>query len=152
MALSVFFSETTSEGILALLTIASPGLPPIRCTANNEPVTSRGQTFEPYPFNITLPTDATHERPRATLEIDNVSPEIMEEVRRLLDPPDVKIELVLMSTPNVVEKTIDFLRLTSVTYDALTIRGDLQPVDLWSQPAIAPTYTPVEFPGLAHAA
>lgn len=151
MALNVFFDETTAEGILALLTIESDDNDPLYVVANNEAIVSRGRTYEPYPFSITLPLDSGDERPSASLQIANVTPEIMTEVRRFITAPIVKIELVLMSSPSTVEKTIDFLRMVNVEYDALSITATLEPVDLWSQPAVEPIYSPIEFPGLRSA-
>ncbi len=74
MALSPeMYDVTTDAAFFVLLTITSAdGSDVSRLVNNNEPVTSRGEVFEPYPFSIVMPIDDPDQQPQATLNIDNV--------------------------------------------------------------------------------
>jgi hypothetical protein len=141
--------STTDEAFFVLLTIMpADGQGTIFVVNNLEPITSRGQVFEAYPFAISLPQDTGESQPSVTISIDAVDQRIIEIMRALQEPPTVKIEVVMLSTLDVVDKTIDFLELTNVQYNALTVTGTLRPVNFLSMPAIDAIYSGVEFPDL----
>ena len=79
-----------------------------------------------------------------------ISREIVEFIREMLDPPKFKIQIVLSSQPDTVDLVVDFLTLSSVNYDAMTITGTLAPNDPLSMPAIDSIYSGVEFPDLIY--
>lgn len=144
-------NSSTTEAFFVLVTFTSPETGEVFRVVNNlQDVTSRGQVYTAYPFSISFPSDVEGEQRRATITIDNISRDITRYVRESLDPPDVKIELVMSSTPGTVEKTIDFLRLVSVEYDAFTVTGTLEPYDFMSLPAIDSIYAGTEFPDLVY--
>jgi hypothetical protein len=132
---------------LVLLTFTLPGEPPLRVVNNTEPVTSRGDTFEPTAFEITLPTDDGEQLPKVQLEIVNVDGIVLDWVRKFPVAPNLKLEIVLSTQPDVVERSIDFLKLTSVDYDSLTISGTLLVENVLSA-GYGGQYSPFEFPGL----
>ena len=67
--------------------------------------------FTAYPFNISLPVEDGSKELSLTLTIDNVDQLLVEAIRGFLEPPTMKLELVLSSDFDTVEKKIDFLRL-----------------------------------------
>ncbi len=142
--------SSTDQAFLVLLTITPAegvGLP-LRVVNNLEAVTSRGQVFEAYPFAITLPSENADSQPSVTITIDAVDQRIIEQVRAFARPPSVRLELILSGSPDTVDKSIDFLELVNVTYDALTVRAVLQPINFLSRAAVADIYNGTEFPGL----
>lgn len=151
-ALEAVNASTTDQAFFVLLTFTSPvtGLQ-TRVVNNNEAVESNGEIFEPYPFSITLPVEAADQAPAARLTIDNVDRDITRWVRETVDPPEVRIEIVLSGTPDVIERALDFLMLTGVTYDATKVQGTLQLHDFMNQPAIDSIYAGTEFPDLVWA-
>lgn len=132
---------------LALLTITAEGLPPLRVVNNSEAIVSRGMTFEPYPFSVQLPSD-DDQAPTVTLTISNLDYAIVEFVRGQAVAPSVVVELVTSAYPDLVEKSLAFLKLMSVTYDALTLTGRLDVDDFISQRFPSEGYVPSLFPGL----
>jgi hypothetical protein len=115
---------------------------------NSEPVVSRGTTFEPYPFTVELPADDSESAPSVTLVISNLDAAIVEFIRGQAVAPNIWIELVTSAYPDVVEKALTFLRLVSVTYDAMVITGRLDVDDFLSQRFPAESYVPSLFPAL----
>lgn len=143
------FDQTTDQAFFVLLTIESQGaLQPLRVVNNNEIVSSRGEDFLPYPFSITLLSDSAESRPQITLTIDNVDRAITRYVRETLQPPILTLEIILSGSPDTVERRIDFLRLSNVRYDALSVSGTLTPVDSLNRSVVRRFYDPVEFPDL----
>lgn len=160
-ALSAFYAQETGDFPIILITITEPSLttpvrissdPTTRLIENLEQViygtTSRGNPFYFIPFSIVLPSDTDDAAPKATISIDNVSRELTPIIRGLSTPPSVMIELVMSSTPNVVEAVFPDFSITTIDYDQLTISGDLTVDLLVAEPFPAGTFTPSRFPAL----
>jgi len=122
----------------------------LRAVNNLEPIVSRGDTFEAFPFEITLPPDDGQKPASLKLTFPNVGRELMELVREFPaeDAPEVKLELVLSSDPDIVEKTIDFMQVADVVYDALSITFTLTSSSIFARKTCTGIYSQVEFPGL----
>jgi hypothetical protein len=134
---------------LFLLTITADGNPtPLRVVNNSEPVVSRGMTFEPYPFTVELPADDSESAPSVSLVISNLDAALVEFVRGQSVAPHIGIELVTNAYLDVVEKSLTFLKLVSVTYDAMVISGRLDVDDFLSQRFPGEAYVPSLFPAL----
>ncbi len=134
---------------LVLLTIDHDDIDPaIRVVANKVDITSNGETFSAFPFEITLPDNLEDAPPRARLKIDNVSREIAQAIRDISTPADVTIQVVRQDDFDTVEMTWPAMRLTNVRWNALTVEGDLEFENLTSEPYPAHTFSPAEFPGL----
>ena len=121
---------------------------PIRIVNNKVEIISNGETFNAFPFRISLPDNLEDAPPRAQLRIDNVSREIGEAIRSISTPADVTIQVVRQAALDHIEASWPAMRLTNARYDALTVRGDLEFEDLTREPYPAHTFSPAEFPGL----
>ena len=91
---------------------------------------SNGQTFQPFPFEITLPDDVEGRAPQAQLRIDNTSQEIIAILRGLTTPPSVTMQIVRSATPNVVEREWIGLEWRASTIDVGFITGRLTVDDM----------------------
>jgi hypothetical protein len=141
-------AQETGEVWLILLTIAHADLPtPIRVVNNNEDITSRGNLFQAFPFEIVLPGEDPDSPPRATIRIDNIDRSIVALLRSISSAPSVTIEIILASQPNTVEIAYSSLALRNVRYDAATVEGELFFEPLFNEPITA-TMTPSRFPGM----
>lgn len=147
--LRALFSESTREVLLALLKIDHPNLvTPIRVVNNLQPITSQGYTWAAFPFEITLPGEAEDELPVMTLRIDAVDRQIITAVRNLQGAPDITLDLIVASQPDVVEASFVGFKLKNVSYDNLTVEGELRLEEILSEPFPAHAMTPATFPGL----
>lgn len=157
------FAPETDEVFILLLTISHADLSaPIRVTPDQKEVLpiasalnpdtrgviSRGQEFIGFPFEITLPNEDEDQSPRAQLRIDNVSREIVRAVRSIRSPADVTVEIVLASEPDTVETALEGFQMRSVTYNALTVEGDLTVEQFDLEPYPSRRMTPSNYPGL----
>ena len=133
---------------LFLLTISTPGNPDLLLVNNNEEIISRGKTYLPYPFRLQLPEDTGDRLPVVKLQIDNISGEIIKAVREFQNPPTIKVEMITNKYPDIVEKSLDSMRLNSVGYDSITIQGELSIINVLSVKFPSESYDPISFPGL----
>jgi hypothetical protein len=140
--------STSAVAWFCLLTITPAGQQPFHLVNNTEPVISRGIEFKPYPFNFVLPTDDGETLPKVSIVIDNLAGEIIRAIRAELQPPRIDLEIVTSAFPDLVEKRLNFLRLRSVTYNAMTIEGSLETVNVLTAKFPRADYTATEFPGL----
>lgn len=148
VALASIHAQETGEVWLVLVTISHSTLAtPIRVVANNEDITSRGNLFQAFPFDIVLPGQDADGPPRATLRFDNVDRTAVNAIRGLTSAPDVLLEVVLASNPDLVEISFPGLSLRNVRFDALQVEGELFFESIFNEP-VTLTMTPSRFPGL----
>lgn len=141
-------AQETGEVFHMLITVANSNGPPIRMTTNSEDVVSRGNTFLAYPFALELPTDEAGNISEARLSIDNVARALVDEIRGLVEPLVLTIEVVTESTPDTVEYSAEDYRLKNVNSDAITISGTLTQENYLTEPYPKDIMSGATFPGL----
>lgn len=148
--IAAMFDEETGDGLLALLTIEHAALAtPIRVVNNWEDITSNGESYTAFPFDIVLPGSEAASATTAQLEIDNVSTEIIAAVRSASgDPPTVTILVVKLSDPDTVEITYPALQMRNVRADAGKVTAELYAADMQTEPYPGGNFTPGSFGGL----
>jgi len=140
---------TSSEAVwLFLLTIKVKGNPDLCFVNNNEQVISNGIIYEPFPFALNLPSDNGESQPKVTLTISNISDEIIKAIRSQVEAPILRVQMVSSAFPDIVEKDLDFLQLRNVSYDAISITGQLEVINVLTRGFPADQYDPVHYPGL----
>jgi hypothetical protein len=141
-------AEATGQAWLTLITLSHATLSePIRVVDNNEHITSNGDLYAAWNFEITLPGEDPDNPANARLTIGNVDPEILRALRTINSPPQVTIQVVLSDTPDIVEAEFTGLVLRNANYDAGQISGDLVFEEILTEP-VATSLTPADFPGL----
>lgn len=149
-ARAAIFAQETGEAFIFLLELTHPGFADtLRVCNNGENVTSNGQTYLWFPFELTLAGETDDTLPRARLRICNVDRRIVQAVRSVASQPvTARIALVMASTPDTIEAGWFEFRLVDVGYDELTVEGALEFDDAWNEPYPADSFTPSRFPGL----
>lgn len=157
-ALRAMYAQETGEIFVILITITHPDLKdesgnpaPLRaCTEllpARAPFVSNGDEFVYFPFQIELPLDAADELSQTRLRIDNIDGSIIDAIRALRQPPSVLLQIVLSSTPDIVEAEFD-MQLLDIDYDAIEIVGTLGWENILTEPYPGESVTPKFFPGL----
>jgi len=148
-ARAALHAPETSDVFLVLLTIDHADMQsPIRVCNNTTDITSRGDIYIAYPFQLTLPDDEDNRPPRARLTIDNVDRQIVQAVRSLTSSPTVTIEIIRAADPDVAEARFQDFRFTNISYDSHRVEGDLTVEDFTAEPYPAASFSPSLFPGL----
>lgn len=151
-------AQTTDECFIQLVTITSDALT-IPILVADDPfevlpvagvrgVVSRGDEFIYLPFTISMPNDDDTGIGRANISIENVSREIIRSILTTSGQIDIKVEVVLASDVDVVEYTLDNFILESVSYDALSINGQMTIQYYDKEPFPSKRFTPSDFGGL----
>lgn len=143
------YAQETEQEFVVLVALSHPDLAaPIRVNSSGKDVVSNGETFLAYPFEVVLPDDVDDRPPRAKLRIDNISREIVLAVRGISSAPFVTIQIVMATAPNTIEAEFPDFRLSNITYDQLTVEGDLTLEEFIGEPYPARVFSPADFPGL----
>lgn len=164
-AIKAMYAQETQEELILLVSIADPAHPedPVRLCNNYTGrlsqystdtdivygTTSRGNDYLFLPLQVNLPQEQEIGLGQCSIQLDYVTPEAIELIRgRLTKPTDVTIELVLASSPDVVEASFNGFSITSATYSAERISLDITMISLAREPFPCFNFTPQNFPGL----
>jgi hypothetical protein len=140
-------AQETDEVWLTLLTISSPELEqPLRFVNNKASVTSRGNLFLAFPFDVEFPGQDEQNPGEARLVIDNIDRQIVNFVRSISTPPKVTMEVVLGSSLDTVEASFSNMTLRNVSYNVTSVTGILRFEDIVIEP-VTFAMTPERFPG-----
>src|SRR5262245_28100866 len=140
----------SGEAYLLAVSISHPAIPGgvLRIVNNTQPIVSRGMTFAPRGFYWTMPDDDDKAGGEAEFSFDNVDQATTDWLRQITTPPDVTIELIGASMPDVVELEVTDLKLRGVTIDASRVSGKLTHEDVLNARFPADVYSPQEWAGL----
>ena len=145
-------SPETSEVFLVLLELSSDefssAVDRIRLTSDSVATISNGEIYQAFPFELALPEDTPDALPTASLTIDNVDRTIIQEIRGITGPINVRMMIVLASDPDTIEIDIPDFKLKHITYNALTISGTLTIDSFLSEPFPGDRFVPSLFPGI----
>ena len=143
------FAPNTAEVPLVFLELTSDDFATLRFVNNTADVTSNGDLYTAFPFMVDVPPEASATQlPLSPLRIDNVSREIIEEIRSIDTPPKANIFLALHSTPDTIEAGAWEFTLLNATYDSDTIQGSLGFEDILNELFPYGTFNPKDFPAL----
>jgi len=143
------FAQETDQTFLILLEIDHDDLgSPIRVVNNYSNVTSNGDTYTGYPFEIALLEDTGENIPEISLVIDNVDRQIVDAIRTCTGPPTIALSVILADSPNTVEYGPVDLTVRSAQYDAMTVTATISPDNILNEPYPGDLYSPQNFPAL----
>lgn len=161
-AIRAMFSPDSDAALITLLTIYDPdtNLPTIRLADNYTQrisetsdevlygVVSRGNDFIFLPMQISLPTEEDNTAPKCSIVLNDVTQYLTPTIRGLSGPPKVLLELVLTSTPSVVEASFSGFYISNITYNMDSVNAELSMIDYQTEPFPCFTFTPAYFPGM----
>ena len=151
-------SSETAEVYLILLTIVHSDLPE-SVRISNDPTQlwpiagvkgtiSNGDEYIYLPFDFIFPNQEADTSPRAQLRIDNVSREIYTIIDSITSSPTIQIQVVLSSTPDIVELELLDFKLQRTEGNITTVIGDLTIEHYELEPFPVGRFHPSGFPGL----
>lgn len=146
--LAQLYAQESDDPFLMLVTLSHGSFSTIRLVNNTQDIVSNGNTFTAFPMLITLPKDDGETVRDVQIDFDNVSLELIDELRSITTAVDVNIDLVLASNPDTVQMTISDLKLRSISYDKQRVRARLMMDNFLAQEMDAETYGPTNYPGL----
>jgi hypothetical protein len=139
-------ARETEEVLLQCLTIEAGET--FRLVNNTETVMRAVGDYRPYPFEPVLPDDSDSAG-QLTIRLDNIDRRVTELVTSFEGVPLVTVELVLASSPDVVEFGPCRFSVVGSEFDAMVISLALDfEEDFLGQSVPAQTYSPSNSPGL----
>jgi len=161
-AIRAVFSTNSDDTFISLITLYDPvtSLPTLRVADNFTKrlsetsedilygVTSRSDDFIFMPMSITLPSEEDNSAPRCSIVLNDVTRYITPLIRNLGAPPKILLELVLKSTPDIVEAYFSDFYITGITYNESAVTFSLDMIDYSREPFPCYYFTPAIFPGL----
>jgi hypothetical protein len=109
---------------------------------------SRNNAFIFLPIEITLPTENEAQAPRSTITIHDVTRYVTPLIRSISKPPKILMELVLSTTPDIVEASFSGFYISSITYNADSVSMELAMIDYEREPFPQHSFNPKYFPGM----
>lgn len=146
--LAQLYGQVSSDPFLMLVTISHSSFETLYLVNNTESIVSRGITFEAFPMEITLPGDDGESSREVRIDFDNVSLELISEFRKITTPADVKVEMLLASEPDIIQLSIEDLKLRNISYNKSRISARLFMDSFLNIELTSEKYNPSNFPGL----
>ena len=145
-------AQETGEILLAITTISHPSIVggPLRVVNDLQDLTSNGNVYTAFPFEVTLPEDADQALPHLRLVLDNIDRSMVTAIRSIppRQAPTIQVDLVLATSPNTIEVSFAGLSLREVSYDAFRVEGDLMLDEDDREPFPAESFTPQIVPAI----
>ena len=160
-ARQAMYAQSTEEVFVILLEISNEDDPsdPIRTALDSQNLDSKitvdgldthstAVTFAGGFFSIDLPEETGEGTSSVRLTVDNVDRAIVTAIRNASEPPEVRMWVVLKSTPDVVEAGPYYFVLESADYSAQSVSGELSFEDITGRRYPKHEFTPHLTPGL----
>jgi len=120
---------------------------PIRLARRSIDLTSNGDVYTAFPFQVHLPQQREGEPPSVQLQIDIVDNTIMAAVRSISSAPTVQIQVVMVSSPNTVEFDSGNMTLNNLSANEFSLSGALSYEETLDEAYPGEYITPANFPG-----
>lgn len=157
-AKQAIYAQQTDVAFIVLLTIDHTTFAaPIRVAsdpfellpnAGVRGVLSRSNEYIYLPFIINMPVQDDTGISKASISIDNISREMVARVRQATSALSITIEIVLSSDVDTPEISASDFKLERVSYDALTVSGDISVEYFDLEPFPSKRFTPSDYPGI----
>jgi len=147
--LAQLYAQNSDDPFLTLVTLSHPTFAEDVCLVNNSKnIISRGIEFLAFPMKIRFPMDDGESTRDFTIDFDNASLELIEEIRSVTDKIAIKIEMILASMPDVVQMVQEDLFIGSVSYNSQRITCKVVMDNFLNVELTSERYGPNNFPGL----
>jgi len=162
-ALQAMFGQETDKELILLLTIYDPSNPTqvvlrladgftqrISETADDVMygVVSRSNNYIFLPMEVTMPDESDSSAPKCSIVLHDVTRYVMPVARSINGQPKVKLELVVSSTPDIVEVVFTSFYITNFSYTVDRVTIELSMIGYEREPFPQYSFNPVYFPGL----
>lgn len=147
--LAQIFTQESNDPFLTLVTLSHESFDEDILLVNNTTnITSMGREFQAFPMKIRFPVDDGEKARDFSIEFDNVSLELIEEIRGVTTEINVKIEMILASMPDAIQISQEELLITNLTYNASKIVARIVLDNFLGVEVSSERYGPTNFRGL----
>ncbi len=145
--LAQLFGQESGDPFLTLVTLTHSTFT-ARLVNNSTDIVSNGFTFTAFPMKIRLPVDDGETARDFSIDFDNVSLALIENLRSVTDTVGVKIEMILASIPDAIQMSHEDLVIKTITYSGQRISARIVLDSFLEVSMTSEKYTPTNFPGI----
>lgn len=146
-ALAQMFAPESNKPFLPLLKIENAAWDdPVYLVRNTEDITSNGDTYSWYPFDVAFPGDS--DQIELTVSLCNSDRSYIAQIRSATPPFTVTLSMVVADTPDTIELGPYALDLKTINYDQFIIEGKLSYESIMNETYPGDSFTPDLFPAL----
>jgi hypothetical protein len=143
------YQTELADAYICLFVFTHPNLAvPIRMTDAGEDVVVGVDTYAHVPLKIALPDMTDESPPAGRLVLDNVSRDLIAEIRTFNTPLACELRVVLASAPATVELGPFDFEVRNVQWGALTLTADLVHEPILGVAVPCDTFNAAQFPGM----
>jgi hypothetical protein len=147
--LQAMHGQESAEVLLPLIKLSHASWAnDIRMVPDWQELTHGGEVYSPFAFEVSLPDDEDEGIPVLRWSADNVSQELVVQVRKVTGPIAAQVVWVLASQPDSIEVGPFNLEIQAVEYDAEKISGTMGVEPVLEEQFGYLTMTPKMAPGL----
>jgi hypothetical protein len=147
--LNAIHGQESGEVLLPLVKLSHASFAAdIRIVPDWQEITHDSEVYSPLAFEISLPDDTDEGIPVLRWSADNVSQELIVEIRKVTGPISARVVWVLASQPDTIEAGPFDLSILAVEYDAFTIGGVMGVEPILDEQFGYLEFTPKNAPGL----
>ncbi len=148
-ALQALFATHTDEIFLPLLRITNAAwATDVRLVASDKDIVSNGETFQAFPFNVTLPVESADDvQPSASLRVCAVDRSIIETLRGVTGKLYGYLSFIMESEPDTLIYGESKFIIPVSSYTADVLSASMTAGTTLSEPIPKDTFNPTTFPG-----
>lgn len=147
--LAQLFKQESDDPFLTLITLTHPEwTTPVRLVNNTRNITSRGEVYLAFPMRIRMPVDDGETARDFTIDFDNVSLELIEQIRTVTTKIGVTMEMILASIPDAVQIAFTDFAINTISYNASRITAKVVLDSFLNVEMTSERYNPSNFPGI----
>ena len=122
--LAATYAQESAEVFVPIVKLMHPTwADSVRWVRDTDPRVHGGETYLPFAFDLALPEDKDEGFPVLRFTVQNVTREIIGQLRQVRNEVLGEVSWVLAATPDVIEMGPFEVQITGIEYDALTING-----------------------------
>lgn len=141
------FAQESDDPFLTLVTLNHQSFQ-ARLVNNSTDIISGGNTYIAFPMKIRTPVDDGETVRDFTIDFDNVSLDLIANLRSVTGDISVQIDLILASIPDVIQMTHTDLLIRSISYNAQRISARIVLDSFLAVEMTSERYTPSLYPGM----
>lgn len=145
--LAQLFAQESGDPFLMLVTLTHPTFT-ARLVNNSSDIVSNAFVYTAFPMKIRLPVDDGESARDFQIELDNVSLQLISNLRAVTGDIGVRIDMILASMPDVIQMSHDELVIRSITYNGRRISARIVMDSFLNVELTSERYTPSAYPGL----
>lgn len=144
-------AQETDLLLLALVTITHSKITTMRLVNNTQDVTSNGNTFTAYPFEVTIPADVEGQPPKLDVRAFNAGLEVVTPARTVAGDRErakVTLQIASYADPDTIYEEWTDYDAVQAAYDLNMIAVSAS-IESWlTEEYPGPSMTPADFPGM----